>query len=258
MAWYNEEHPETLNYMVIGNCNAGHELLQASLTVHPKMVCHGDLLHIDEDIRRTEHEDYFGDSGKVPDWYQPKQLSVEQYLNNKIFDNTLFDEKAVGVKVDYSTFVKNDLWDFAAERCRVGDFCLLHVTRNPIACYFEYQGKLKQLGYSDSPFNRFNSISYLDPEELVTFVRDHLANEIKINRLCSDRAVIPYHELVLDFKGTLEQVCTFLGVQFSSACIPNRKRLKIQDIKGRIGNWTQLQAELPVDVKDVLNSPTLF
>lgn len=260
MAWYNEEYPETLNYMVVGNTYAGHELLQASLTVHPQMVCHGDLFHPDEEVRKQEHEDYFGDSGKVSDWYQPRLLSVEQYLNNKIFDNTLFGEKAVGVKLDYSNFVQSDLWDYADQRCRSGDFCLLHVTRNPIACFYEHQGVVKRMKYgsSDDPFDRFSSLSYLEVNELVPFVRDQLANEIKVNRLCGDRAVIPYHELVLDFKGTLQKVCEFLGVQYSSACIPNRKRLKLHDIRSRIANWAQLQVELPSDVKDELHSPTLF
>lgn len=260
MAWYNEEIPETLNYMIVGSRFSGHDLLQSSLSAHPQMVCHGDLLHHDEQIRKEEHEDYFGDSGKVPDWYLPRQISVEQYLNNKIFDNTLFGEKAVGVRLDYNHFVENDLWDYADQRCRQGDFCLLHVSRNPVACFVELQASVKTsgLGVSLPLPGMLNSSTHLDAKELTTYVRDYLAHEIKVNRLCSDRAVIPYHELLLDFKGTLKQVCDFLGVQYSSACIPNRKRLKLQDMRSRIGNWSQLQSELPLDVKDVLNSPTLF
>ena len=48
MAWYNEESPETLNFVVVGNDYAGHSLLQASLAAHPNMACHMDscLLYI--------------------------------------------------------------------------------------------------------------------------------------------------------------------------------------------------------------------
>ena len=91
MAWYNEDNPETLNFVIVGNQYSGHYLLQSSLAAHPEIVCHGDLLNKKESIRKTEHENYFGCSDKVPDWFQPHLLSAEQYLNNKIFDNSLND-----------------------------------------------------------------------------------------------------------------------------------------------------------------------
>jgi hypothetical protein len=257
MAWYNEEQPEILNFMVVGNCHSGHDILQASLSAHPAMVCHGDLLHKEQKVRRSRHEDYFGESGKVPDWYQPREISVEHYLSNKIFDNSLHGEKAIGVRLDYDNFVVNDLWDYADQRCRQGDFCILHVSRNPVACFVDMQQAKGCQGTDGLPFMSARSICP-EPTELTRFVRDHMANEIKINRLCGDRVVISYHELLLDFKGSLRQIFKFLELPYSSACIPNHKRINVGDIRRRIGNWTQLQAELPLDVRVVLESPTLF
>jgi hypothetical protein len=259
MAWYNEEQPDTLNFMVVGNCYSGHDLLQASLSAHPAMTCHGDLLHEDPEVRRKEHEDYFGQYDKVPDWYLPRELSVEQYLNNKIFDNGLHGEKAIGVRLDYNNFVVSDLWDYADQRCRQGDFCLLHVTRNPVACFVDMQQAEGESGIEGLPFMAaFGRTVCPEPTELTNFVREHLASEMKINRLCSDRAVTPYHELLLDFKGILRPIFKFLELPYSSACVPNKKHINVGDMRRRIGNWAQLRAELPSDVRSVLESPTLF
>ena len=259
MAWYNEDQPETLNFMVVGNYHSGHDLLQACLSAHPSMICHGDVLHPDEAIRKEEHEEYFGDSGKVPDWYQPRDLSVEQYLNNKIFDNTLYDEKAVGVRLSYTNFIESDLWDYADQKCRRGDFCLLHVVRNPVACFVDFMSQQQRKGLLDFPVGpSFGQSVSLELLELTNFVRNHLATEIKVNRLCSDRAVIPYHELLLDFKSTLQQIFKFLELPYSPACVPNKKKIQTKDMRSRISNWQQLKAELPLDVRDVLESPTLF
>ena len=83
MAWYNEDQPEKLNFMVAGNVHSGYGLLQASLAAHPSIICHGDVLHEDDKVRKREHESYFGPCGKVADHFVPTHLSLEQYLNNK-------------------------------------------------------------------------------------------------------------------------------------------------------------------------------
>jgi len=259
MAWYSEDQPEVLNFIVVGNHYSGHDLLRSSLSAHPSMVCHGNLLHCDEETRRTLHEDYFGDSGKVPSWYLPKLISVEHYLNNKVFDNNVNDEKAVGVQLSYANFIKNDLWDYADQKCRSGDFCILHMTRNPVACFVDVEQNRPKKSRKNTPLQFAPSwVSEIDPHELTTFVREHLANEIKINRVCGDRAVISYHELIRDLKGSLKQIFDFLEVPYSPACVPNSKQIDMRDIRSRIGNWQQLLDELPLDVLDMLESPTLF
>lgn len=256
MAWYNEESPDTLNFIVAGNYHSGYGLLQAALSAHPQMVCHGDVLHTDDKIRKSEHESYFGASGKVPDWYIPTHLSVEQYLNNKIFDNTLNTEKAVGVKVNYTTFARHDLWDYVDQKCRRGDFCLVHVVRNPVACYVAWkqtQGHSSLLGPSV-----ISSTVYVDPQELTQFVRDHVSAQLKINRLCTDRAVVSYPELLLDFRGSLEKLFHFLELPFDSACVINQKRVRRRDVRSRVANWAQLKTTLPSDVREFLECPSLF
>lgn len=257
MAWYNRDNAEILNFMLIGNLHSGYGLLQASLAAHPEIVCHGDLLHNEDKIRKIEHSLYFGEAGKTNDHFDPTHLSVEQYFNNKIFDNTLHGERAVGVKVNYEHLRYYDLWDYTDQQCRRGDFCLVHVVRNPVACYVAW----KQRGTSSSGGNcnseRLPPIC-VEVTKLTQFVREHTAAMSKVNRLCSDRAVINYHELLLDFRGVLENLLQFLELKFSPACLPNQKRVQRRDLRSRVMNWTELQSSAPHDVLEHMNSPTLF
>jgi len=248
MAWYNEESSETLNFIVAGGYFAGHELLQQALSKHPSIVCHGDVLNADEEVRQAVHESYFGDSRLVPDWYQRDTLSVEQYLSNKIFDNAIHDEQAIGVRVNYHDIIENDLLDYFQDKCRRGDFCLLHVVRNPVACFFDY--------LSCHPQDNRTFCSVVDL--LVTFVRKHTAAESKINRAFDDRLVIPYHELLLDFKGSLRSILKYLERPFNAACVPTRSYAGTQSMRSRVDSWSQLKEELPQDVLDAITSPTLL
>ena len=257
MAWYNEDNPETLNFMVAGNAECGHDLLQASLSAHPEIICHGDVLHKAEALRKTEHEEYFGASGRVPDWYVPSYLSMEQYLNNKIFDNTLHEEQAVGVKVEYQHFIDQDLWDYTIRKCRQGDFCLVHVQRNPVACFVDYM-RSEAWPHNLGPLRVSQNSVRVDPGLLTTFVRNHLSTALKVDGLCEDRVVVNYHELVLDFRGTSEKLFKYLDIPYSSACTPNLKAIRRRDVRSAVSNWEQLQRELPSDVREHLESPTLL
>lgn len=257
MAWYNEDNPETLNFMVVGERKCGHGLLQSALSAHPEMVCHGDVLHSEADTRKREHEEYFGDSGRVPDWYIPTYLSMEQYLNNKIFDNTLHGERAVGVKVGYQQFVEQDLWDYTTAKCRQGDFCLVHVQRNPVACFVDLLRSGE--GPEGSDFLRASQHSVtVEVDALVSFVRGHMGTALKVDRLCDDRAVIPYHELLLDFRGMLLRLFSYLDIRYSSACIPNLRQVQQRDIRSTVSNWEALLRDVPSDVREQMEDPTLL
>ena len=98
----------------------------------------------------------------------------------------------------------------------------------------------------------------VDPELLTDFVRKHFSVAMKINRLCDDRAIVPYHELLLDFRGTLETLFSYLGIRFSPACIPNLYRIQKRDMRDLVSNWVQLQDQLAYDVREHLDSLMLF
>jgi hypothetical protein len=248
MAWYDDRSTKTLNFVLVGGYSAGQELLQTSLSRHPLIVCHGPLLSGDNESRKSRHESYFGDSGHVPDWYRPDNLSAEQYFNNKIFDNALHGEQVIGVQLSYQDIVVYDLWDYLQSRCRDGDFCLLHVVRNPVACFIDHLNSTGQPG----------QLSCLDSTTLTSFVREHKAAEIKLNRVFDDKLVIPYHELLLDFQGSLRLVLQYLECPSNSACILRGAYNGGQPMQSYVSNWVQAWPQLPQDVLEVLTSSTLL
>jgi len=248
MAWYNEPDLETLNFVVVGGHMAGQGVLQESLTQHPMIICHGTLLGGSDESRKAMHESYFDDSMHVPDWYQPDLLSAEQYLSNKVFDNAIHGEQAIGVQLSYQDIVENDLWDYLQGKCRQGNFCLLHAVRNPVACFIEHLQVTSQGSHTLCP----------DPDRLIRFVREHRSAEAKLNRVFDDSLSIPYHELILDFQGSLRLILKYLECSFSPACVLRKTYGNRQSMQSRVNNWSQLQAELPQDVLEAVTSPTLF
>jgi hypothetical protein len=130
--------------------------------------------------------------------------------------------------------------------------------RNPIACYVAWKQQQNTVTRSENGSSDRLPPVCIEPNELTQFVRDHTAAMSKVNKLCPDRAVIPYHELLLDFRGVLENLLEFLELKFSPACLPNQKRVQRRDVRSRVMNWTELKNVVPHDVLEYMNSTTLF
>ena len=148
-----------------------------------------------------------------------------------------------------------------AVRSETGDLINELTERNPILATVPFRAANKGI---QNVAKKLESVgigafrSYTVREDmLIKFVRSHVAAEMKVNQMFSDRAVIDYHELVLDFKGTLKNVFDFLDVPFSPACIPNRKNQNIRTIEETVSNYSVLKSELPLDVADFLESHSL-
>lgn len=256
MAWYNDTHEENLlNFVIVGNDFSGHRLVFEALSIHPEIACHADLLATDSEVRKESHERYFGTTDKVPDWFQPHLLSAEQYLNNKIFDNNINKENAIGVLLSYSDFSNYDIWDFVTQKCRLGDFCVIHVMRNPVACYVDLM--TRAVNSCKTETNRLKKVS-LNPKSLTSFVSNHVADSMKINRICDDIGIIPYHELVLDYSGTIESLLNFLDMPFHDPCVSGSPYGEFNSVLERIANDAFLKVKLPLDVLDYYNSSDLF
>ena len=271
------ESPTTLNTVVTGQVCCGDRYLSAILCDHPSIFCHSVLLDPDDAVRRYYHEDYFGDAGSTPDWLVEGHISGEQYLTNKIFDNPLKSEEVIGVSVLYPHLYARDLWDYFSEWCRVGDFCVIHLKRNPVACFaslkmWESSGNdLTPLsvtkfdrGYTDIvghpsmlPAEFFSTVSpvHLDLDELYEFVRTHLAADVKVATMCEDRLEISYEELMLNFSSVCPHLFSFLGCEAISQRAMKHwdsvLRLKVSGLSLRnvVSNWYSVCAEAPLDVR---------
>jgi len=271
------EPPTTLNTVVTGQVCCGDKYLAAILCDHSDIICHSVLLDSDDAVRRYYHESYFGDAGSTPDWLVEGHISGEQYLTNKIFDNPLKSEGVIGVSVLYPHLYARDLWDYFSEWCRAGDFCVIHLKRNPVACFaslkmWEKSGNdLAPLsvtkfdhGYTDIvghpstlPAGFLNALPpvHLDSDELYEFVRTHVAADLKVATMCEDRLEISYEELMLDFSSVCPHLFSFLGCETISKQTVKHwdkvLRLKSSKLSLRnvVTNWYSVRAEAPSDIR---------
>lgn len=279
------EPPVTLNTIITGQICCGDKHLSSILSDHPDITCHSVLLDADDAVRRYYHEDYFGDTGSTPDWLVEGHISGEQYLTNKIFDNPLNNEKVIGVSVLYPHLYAQDLWDYFSSWCRAGDFCVINLKRNPVACFVALKlweradnfsaptsttkfnhGWADVVGHpSKLPVEFPSRIApiQIDIPELYSFIRMQLAADIKTAQICDDRLEILYEELVLDFPSVCSQLFSFLGCESFSKDIIGKwstvLKLKNGDIpvSSIVSNWYSVCSEAPSDIKPLLDSEAL-
>ncbi len=261
------EAPEVLNFVITGQLECGASLLREALNRHSMLVCHGDLLATDAAIRRVHHESYFGPSGNTPDWLVTGHISGEQYLTNKIFDNPLRGERAIGVKISYAGIYDYDLWDYLGNRCLVGDFCLIQVKRNPVACFVSVQRRRSERPEESSFDRELREISDLPPppsppflqldvEELVSFVRKQAAADEKIARICDDRLEISYSELIYDFPSVLQETLKFLNI--SSERVKAPTGIAGAGSRHRLSHWRHLRNKVPHDIRSYFEDKEFF
>jgi len=219
-------------------------------------------MHPDDATRRSAHEEYFGSSGTTPDWLVTGHISGEQYLTNKIFDNALNEENVVGVKVLYPHIYRYDLWEYFANWCRRGDFCVIQLKRNPVASYLSLREARRQSdwweqGLPVDPDAKESFAAQIDVGDLVRFVRAHAAAEQKVSSMCDDRLEIDFSELVLNFRHVMEEVMAFLNLPFQrrilSAWSPPKRSLE-----RRVLDWRHLRDRVPSDIVPYFDDEKLY
>lgn len=277
--------PTVLNVVITGQICCGDRYLAAVLSDHPQITCHSVLLDADDSVRRYYHELYFGDSVNTPDWLVEGHISGEQYLTNKIFDNALNGEKVVGVSVLYPHLYARDMWEYFTNWCRVGDFCIISLKRNPVCCFaslklWERAGNTLDSpavtkfnrGYADVvgrpstfpsgfPIERVMPIQ-LDAEELYAFVRMQVAAEMKVANMCDDRLEFSYEEMIRNFGAVSKHLWPFLGLSAPPKSVVNKwvRRLRTyqgRPLRGVVANWAKLCADAPSDIRPYLDPKAL-
>lgn len=252
-----------LNFVVTGQIRCGASVIQTSVNSHHKAVCHADLLHPESKLRKELHESYFGEQvvGDIPDWCSPLLISPEQYMTTRIFDNPKFGEQAVGLKVLYPEMRLYELWDYFEDWGRVGDFCLIHITRNPLACYVSMK-QAEKSGVWHCDVNRGTAVVpppvYIEVEELTWFCRWHVAAQNKIRTLFKDRLEITYKELFLNYKHVMSEVFKFLELPAYPDVAPSVRRLKNRGIRDRVMNYTEARLDSPSEIRPFFDAPDLF
>lgn len=250
-----------LNFVVTGEIRSGTSVVQTALDAHSCVVCHGNLLHSDENVCRAAHESYFGPGSASPadarvDWFTA-DTNAYQYLTHSVFDRALRGESACGVRILYDRVRALDLFDLLDDRCREGDFCLIHVRRNPAACYVSLRQALASGVWSLPRAGRPRqtvppSPVLLDSREMTEFVRESLATAVKIARACSDVLEVKYEDLVFDYRATMTAVLDFLEVPVVPLPLPAHRRLPNRIMSDRVVGLADLTRRLPSDVRSLL------
>lgn len=250
-----------LNFVVAGEWRSGAAVLQGALNRVPGMICHGDLCFSEygspgeqEERRLREHADYFrGDAGGLHEGGNPTA-----YLNGAVFDRPMAGESHVGVKLLYPFIERHQLYDLLQERWRDGDFCVVHVVRNPVACLVSARQAARWgvwRSFASSP-DRGQDVPppvSLDPDEVVQFARRWEATLRKIRASCPDALEVRYRDLVQHWQPTLRGVFEFLEVEAEEVPEPALRRLKNRTPRERIFNFDALRAALPSDVRGHLD-----
>jgi len=252
-----------VNFVVIGSQRSGLSILQTSLSSHPSAVCHGELLHPSEADRIRLYHDYFGTSEDTElAWFVPVNGSAEQFLSGRVFDRALRGERAIGVTLSYREAVKYNLWEYLHDRCLDGDFCVLSVRRNPLACYVsEMQAKqtgLRTCVVSDNVRLYAPSPVELNVRDLTAFCREQLACDARLSQLCSDRLEIEFIDLLVDYRRVISTTFEFLGLSPHPNARPGVRRLKNRSLADRIVNFDELRSAVPSDIRYLFEPDNLF
>lgn len=256
--------PQLVNFVVVGDIRSGAAIVQSTLDNRGGVTCHADLFHRDVLVRQEAHESRFGvcdDPQNSPTWFVDGLTSPWQYINHIILDRPFGTETALGFMVPYQFVRFYELWELFEKRCREGDFCLIHVERNPVACFVslkqaERSGQWHRRG--NDPPNRPPSPISLDPSELTVFCREHMACRAKLHAACDDALVVSYTDILHDFQPTMRKVFDFVEQPLSP--IPARSgfcRLRNRPMAQRISNLAALRTSIPSDVRELLQAEDL-
>ncbi len=251
-----------LNYVVAGEVRSGSAALASALGFARGACCHAALLSDDEYTRRDEFEAYFGDGDPdAPAYFhatdRQANLNAYRFLQSSVFDRPRRGEQAVGVRLTYPALARYDLFDLLEERTREGDFCLVMVTRNPVACLVS----LKQAAHSgiwaegpNAPRRPLCPMPVrLDAQELTRFCRQYDATRGKVRRAAEAAPdaflEVDYKSLVFDYRRQVERVMEFLELPQQPAPQPGLRRLKNDAFERRVTNLDEVLAAVPSDVR---------
>lgn len=252
-----------LNFVVVGQVRSGSAIVQGTLDKMREAVCHNNLFHISPEVRRQAHESYFGPAPApdLPTWYVKGETNPFRYLKGHVFDQNLRDERVVGVRLTYDEVDDFQFYDLLHDLCQEGDFAVIHVHRNPVACYVSQQQAQESgiyvLDINESESPSMPSAVRIDPAKLTAFVRRHEAVRGKIAEAVDDMLDITYRQLGRNFNNTMKSVLDFLELPTHLPVAPVTRRLPNREMPKRIENLDEVRRAVPADVQEFLKEGTL-
>lgn len=265
------DNSRTLNFALVGDVRSGLTVVSTALNKRPEIVCHAAAVHRHDDpaienaVRRRAHEAYFGlckSPDKFPTWLVRGETNPIQYIAHALFDNPQNGETVVGLQAAYPLVREWELDELFSRRGAEGDFCLIHLRRNPVACYVsKLQAERTQVfsqRVGEKPGLWPPAVS-IDAEELIPFVRQHTATAGRLRNCCRDIMEVSYKDLFCDYATTMAWICEFLELDDAYTPIkPDIQRLANRPMVDRISNVSRLLLSVPTDVADFIRSDEFY
>ncbi len=256
------------NFVVIGQVRSGTAALASSLSGLPGTHCHVGLLDREERVRKHATAAYFGLTEEeeaetdAPVWFKPGRTNPYHYLRSQVFDQPRRGEARIGIRLDYDFVGRYQLHDAIEEMYRQGDFCLVHVRRNPVACFVslkqaERHGTWGRMANAADD-GTIPSPVRLDPAELVAFVRGHHAEERRVAAACPDATVVEYRDLCLDYERQVRRVAAYIEAPCDDVALPCVRRLRNRPLPLRVTNFDEIRAAVPSDVRAAMVAKDLY
>lgn len=245
-----------LNFVLTGNVRAGTFPLHSLIASLPSVACHANLLHADERIRTHEWQTYFGHT--VP-LYTPQTISMSEYLDCFVFDNPRRNETKVGVRIPYSQLLDNELFSYLHGKTLEGDFCVLHIHRNPLACLISLmQAQQSGIWLARQKITEIPKSVYLEPELVTKFVRDSETARLKLLDSCDDILTFEYLDFFAYPDRVSRAVSAFLDLPAGSPGASLIRRLRNTVLEQRLNNFHAVLRSVPPDVRSIIESSPLF
>ncbi len=255
------------NFLLVGPERSGSAALASSLCGLPGTYVHVGLLDRDEAVRRAAAERYFdidpeeAASGNPP-WFRDGVTNPYHYLLASVFDRPRRGEARIGVRADYGFTRSYQIHDTVEELYRRGDFCVVHVHRNPVACFVSLKQaeRTRQWGRPASQREGGDPppAVRLDPVELTRFVRDHYAERAKLRAACPDAIDVQYRDLCLDFDHQVRRVAAYVEAPCGRVALPCIRRMRNRPVAERAYNFADVAKQVPSDVRAAMTAADLY
>lgn len=250
-----------LNFVVVGDTRSGAAVVQSAIQHRTDALCHGDLFHPDAAVRQAVYHAHFS-ADALGQPFQPGEDHPVSYLQRYVFDHAEHDERAVGLRLSYPLIRDYELWDLFAARHHEGDFCLVHVLRNPVACFVSLKqaqasGVWAWTGATRRPL--IPAAVVVDPDELTQFCRNSLNTRERLRRAVTDALEVTYWTLFTDFQAALAKVFEFLELpDRDEPAVSDYRRLGNRLMRSRISGFDDLRRRVPEDIRYLLDAEDLF
>lgn len=244
-----------LNFLLVGERRSGCSAVADMINNHGAAYCHSGLFAADAACRRDSHEAYFGVSqSRRPDWFccGDRELEHGRHSNPyeylvQVLDCPLRRERAIGIYVDYATLARYQLYELITELTARGDFCVLHMVRNPLACLISLRQAEESgcwVSYAGDSRRYVSLPVSLPPDDVYAFIERSCTARDKVAAAAADAVEIHYVDLVTRLPQVAAGLFRFLELNGRRAVCRTR-RLVTTPLCRRFLNFEELRRRAP-------------